>query len=152
MASNVNKNIGQLKWRVEIWRKQPETGTNYITTTSIAKLTTCWAAVESYPKGDKWIPADGEYQTRRTINVTIRYPACPDVAEDDYVKFKDEVYNVRYVDKGEYDKRFIRMQCELVEQNNVIPDPPTPPTPPTPDPEPDDPLETDTEEVDGDDA
>ena len=124
MAGNINKSIGQLNKRVEIWRKQSAVGTNYITTTSIQQLTACWAAVESYPKGDKWMPED--YQTRRTINVTIRYPACPNVAEDDYIKFNSEVYNIRYVDKGEYEKRFIRMQAELVEQNNPIPEPVTP--------------------------
>ena len=120
MASNINKSVGQLNKRVEIWRKQSTEGSNYITSISIQKLTTCWAAVESYPKGDKWIPEEGEYQPRRTINVTVRYPACPDVREDDFIKFRGQVYNIRYVDKGEYEKRFIRVQAELVEENNLL--------------------------------
>ena len=103
-------NIGQLKKRVKIYRKTEVTDEYFITAESLVLYKTCWAMVRDYKRGEKENLEKGEYAGRATINIIIRYNACPDVRLSDFIYYQGTFYNIRYVDRGEYDKRFIEIQ------------------------------------------
>lgn len=105
-----NVNIGQLNKKIKILRKTEVTGEDFITEENLVEYKTCWANVRDYKRGEKEDLEKGDYAARATINAIIRYQACPDVRLSDFLEFKGIRYNIRYIDRGEYNKRFIEIQ------------------------------------------
>lgn len=110
-------NIGQLNKRVQLYRKTEVTDEYFITEESLVLYKTCWAMVRDYKRGEKENLEKGEYAGRATINIIIRYKACPDIRLSDFIYYKGTFYNIRYIDRGEYDKRFIEIQGIEADEN-----------------------------------
>lgn len=87
---------GEMRHRIEIQRAK-KVVENGFTKEQFLPHKTVWAKANNLYGKEKWEAA--EYDAERTVVFVIRKIAIPDLTIKDRIKFRNKLYNIRFIDE-----------------------------------------------------
>ncbi|OOB77433.1 MAG: hypothetical protein BEN18_10300 [Epulopiscium sp. Nuni2H_MBin001] len=105
-------NPARLNNRIMIERQQFITDKFGISTKDFISYKTIWATINNLSAKEWWNAQN--YGAENTLEITIRYSACPDIAITDRIKWNNRLFNINSVDNFMYKNESIKIRVTEV--------------------------------------